>query len=317
MSTTDQKHCPSCGTHVNAMARFCKNCAFDFATIPSPEADAATDPTLVTSNPRSQRPLLIAIGIVVVVTIGVLGFWLYKKRTVPSAVVPVASASSMMSQPAVQVENKILSNQSLTDNDTAGLSAQELRILRNVHFARYGRKYERPGLGEYFSTRPWYQPNDGFNENVLTDLDKENIKVIQAAEDRITVAQSRNWDTFWPMLREAVQNKERAKLTRLMPSNFEYDCCALSDENNNGDSRDDAFRWWSKPEVNGWATLNNTLSSGAVDLTAWQSGENRKTKIAPPAANRDRYGDWFALCELREDGRWYFVMFLVPEADHE
>jgi len=318
MSTTNQIACPACGTSVNATARFCKNCAFDLGNIPA----AVIDPVAVTPSSKSSLPIiiggLIAGGLLLILVIGVLGVWLYKRKSSVAAApapAPVASSTSVSSR-SVQAEDKILRNEALNDADVSGLSLNELRILRNVHFARYGRKYERPGLGDYFSTRPWYQPRDDFNENMLTELDKANIKVVQTAEDRTIAAQSRNWDTFWTMLREAAERKDRATLSRLMPSDFTFNCCDSYDENKNGDTRDEAFRSWAQPEVNGWAALNRALANGVVDSTVWKSPENKhQQKVAPAAANHTGYSDWIAEFELRDDGRWYFVSFAVPESD--
>jgi hypothetical protein len=318
MSTTNLISCPACGTSVNPTARFCKNCAFDFWSVPaSPEA--AIDPVAATPSSKSSLPLIIggviAGGIILILAIGVLGVWLYKRKSSVAAApapAPVASSTSVSSR-SVQAEDKILRNEALNDGDVSGLSLNELRILRNVHFARYGRKYERPGLGDYFTTRPWYQPRDDFNENMLTELDKANIKVVQAEEDRTIAAQSRNWDTFWTMLREAADRKDRATLTKLMPSDFSFDCCDSYDENKNGDTRDETFRFWAKPEVNGWAALNHALANGVVDSTVWKNPENKhQQKVAPAAANHTGYSDWIAEFELRDDGRWYFVGFVVP-----
>ena len=170
MSTTNPISCPACGTSVNATARFCKNCAFDFWDVPA-TAEAAIDPVAVTPHSKSSLPLIIA-GVIagsmlLILVIGILGVWLYKRKSsvvlAPVAAAPVTSATSVSSR-SVQAEDKILRNEVLNDADVSGLSLNELRILRNVHFARYGRKYERPGLGDYFSTRPWYQPRDDFKE---------------------------------------------------------------------------------------------------------------------------------------------------------
>ena len=321
MSTTNSISCPACGTSVNATARFCKNCAFDFWSVPA-NAEVAVDPAAATPTSKSPLPYIIAgviAGVLVLIlAIGIFGVWLYKRKSSVAAAptaAPVTSGTSVSSR-SVQAEDKILRNESLTDADVSGLSLNELRILRNVHFARYGRKYERPGLGDYFSTRPWYQPRDDFNENMLTDLDKANIKVVQAAEDRTIAAQSRNWDTFWAMLREAADRKDRGTLTKLMPSDFSFNCCDSYDENKNGDTRDEAFRLWAKPEVNGWAALTNALANGVVDSTFWRNPSNKhQQKVAPAAANRSGYSDWIAQFELRDDGRWYFVSFVVPESD--
>ena len=316
MSTTNQISCPACGTSVNATARFCKNCAFDLWSVPaSPET--TSDAVAVAPSSKSFLPLIVTgviAGLVVILAIGILGVWLYKRKSSVAAAAPATAATS--SSRSVQAEDKIIRNEALNDADVSGLSLNELRILRNVHFARYGRKYERPGLGDYFSTRPWYQARDDFNENMLTDLDKANIKVVQAAEDRTITAQSRNWDTFWTMLREATDRKDRATLTKLMPSDFAFNCCDSYDENKNGDTRDETFRFWATPEINGWAALSHALANGAVDSTFWRNPQNNhQQKVAPAAANRSGYSDWIAEFELRDDGRWYFVGFIVPESD--
>lgn len=82
-----------------------------------------------------------------------------------------------------QVEEKILRGEALSSSDIEGLSKNELRILRNVHFARYGRKYESPGLGDYFYTRSWYKPNDSYSDNQINQTDKANIDLILKAEN--------------------------------------------------------------------------------------------------------------------------------------
>jgi hypothetical protein len=303
---------------VNAAALFCKHCAFDFSMIP--EAEITEPAGLITPRRASPKYLLITGALATVLIILVVSLWLHKKNTAQANLIAAAPAplSSVVSDKAIRSENKILGGEAVTESDVSGLTAYELRILRNVHFARYGRKYEKPGLGEYFYTRPWYQPREDFSENMLTDLDKSNIRIIQTAEDQIINAQSRNWDTFWPMLGDAVQKKDRGTLMKLMPSDFEYDCCSLGDEDHNGDTRDDAFRWWSKSDVNGWNELNKALAGGAVAMTAWPDNvKGRQRKVSPPSANQSRYGGWLAIFELREDGRWYFVSFLVPEGDVE
>ena len=76
----------------------------------------------------------------------------------------------------------------MTPTDIEGLPPEELRIVRNVHFARYGRKYERPGLGDYFFTRPWYKPNDAYADGMISSTDKSNIDLILAAEKNSNTA---------------------------------------------------------------------------------------------------------------------------------
>ncbi len=108
------------------------------------------------------------------------------------------SASTLtLSEKGQQIEEKILRGESLSASDLEGFSTPELRILRNVHFARYGRKYDKGGLGDYFFTRPWYKPRDDYNESMITSNDKGNVNLILAAEntaknENVTSANSSN-----------------------------------------------------------------------------------------------------------------------------
>ena len=102
-----------------------------------------------------------------------------------TAAAVTSTPAPTMGDKATRVEEKILRGESLLESDTDNLSAYELRVLRNVHFARYGRQYDRPGLGDYFSTRPWYKPGGGYNESMLTATDKGNINLILAIEGKL------------------------------------------------------------------------------------------------------------------------------------
>lgn len=87
---------------------------------------------------------------------------------------------------AARVEAKVLRGQSVTANDIAGLSRAELRRLRNTVYARHGRIFERMELQQYFDGRPWYKKRDDYTDNDLTPIDRDNINLIRAAEDRST-----------------------------------------------------------------------------------------------------------------------------------
>ncbi|MDW3195268.1 MAG: YARHG domain-containing protein [Cytophagales bacterium] len=59
-----------------------------------------------------------------------------------------------------------------------GKSANELRILRNEIFARYGYIFKSSDLTEYFKTKLWYKPKNTNVDDQLTDIDKSNIERI-------------------------------------------------------------------------------------------------------------------------------------------
>ncbi|MBA3241511.1 MAG: protein kinase [Acidobacteria bacterium] len=86
------------------------------------------------------------------------------------------------STPMERAEQKILNGSTLTRNDLAALSPTELRILRNVVYARYGRTFQTSELQNYFAGRPWYKPRPDFNERMLTVSDRANADLIKAVE---------------------------------------------------------------------------------------------------------------------------------------
>lgn len=74
----------------------------------------------------------------------------------------------------------------LTDADCMGLSKEELRIARNEIYAAYGRMFTSQDLVDYFNSKPWYQgtiPSDQFDDSVLTEIQKANIRTIQSYEE--------------------------------------------------------------------------------------------------------------------------------------
>ena len=74
----------------------------------------------------------------------------------------------------------------LTDADCMGLSKEELRIARNEIYAAYVRMFTSQDLVDYFNSKPWYQgtiPSDQFDDSVLTEIQKANIRTIQSYEE--------------------------------------------------------------------------------------------------------------------------------------
>jgi hypothetical protein len=59
----------------------------------------------------------------------------------------------------------------------------ELRILRNTIFAKYGYKFTSDDLTVHFSQFPWYEGTKASVENELTLIDWKNIKLIKILED--------------------------------------------------------------------------------------------------------------------------------------
>ena len=72
----------------------------------------------------------------------------------------------------------------VTDDDLAGLSKDELEIMRNEVYARYGHIFVNKRLAAHFAAQPDYRP---YFENVsafLSPLERDNVAAIQAAEKK-------------------------------------------------------------------------------------------------------------------------------------
>lgn len=191
------RFCPNCGGAVVEGSRFCRHCGCDLA---APDTSLASNTPQQEANPNTQMPaierpvnksrkvaLLVGGGLLVLVLligVAISASVLYLRHRSQSAQTIANSTPDIptMGQRALQIEAKILRGEALTDTDLTGLSLYELRVLRNVHFARHGRKYDRPGLGDYFATCSWYRPSDDYNENMLTATDKANVKLLVGME---------------------------------------------------------------------------------------------------------------------------------------
>ena len=60
----------------------------------------------------------------------------------------------------------------------------QLRIQRNLIFARYGYKFKSIDLSNYFSKFDWYNPLHDDVKNQLTENDKELIAEITKIENK-------------------------------------------------------------------------------------------------------------------------------------
>jgi len=69
----------------------------------------------------------------------------------------------------------------VSEADLRGKNMWELDIMRNEIFARYGRRFQRADLQNYFNGQPWYTPKylpDKFPTSLLTPMQRENAKFI-------------------------------------------------------------------------------------------------------------------------------------------
>lgn len=125
----------------------------------------------------------------------------------------------------------------------------------------------------------------------------------------------RAWKPFFVAFRAAARRGDREALKKMMVPDF-YFSGGGGDDNGDGDTREEAFQFFSEPYTAGWKALDRALAQGSVPMAAWwERGAKRKyaSRISPPAANIrsniDRAKvDWLAIFEFRA-GRWYCTSF--------
>ena len=73
----------------------------------------------------------------------------------------------------------------LTEDKLTGLSLLELRILREEFYARYGKKFDAPGIRDYFNWRDWYKPAKNQKAIKLNTTEQKNVDLLASYEAKI------------------------------------------------------------------------------------------------------------------------------------
>lgn len=74
-----------------------------------------------------------------------------------------------------------MSERKITHSDISGLSASDLRILRNAIYAMHGHKFKSKDLQRYFASFTWYTPM-GDASYELSKLEQQNVAFIKSYE---------------------------------------------------------------------------------------------------------------------------------------
>jgi hypothetical protein len=76
------------------------------------------------------------------------------------------------------------SDRPLLVEDVENLNGWELKIMRNEIYARHGYIFKTAEMKEYFKTQRWYEPKYENVDDMITKVEKENIKLIKRYETR-------------------------------------------------------------------------------------------------------------------------------------
>lgn len=70
----------------------------------------------------------------------------------------------------------------LSSADLEKLSKAQLRLMRNAVYARHGRTFKSTDLQSLWECYAWYKKNPAYSDDLLTDIDKYNIRLIKMFE---------------------------------------------------------------------------------------------------------------------------------------
>lgn len=73
-------------------------------------------------------------------------------------------------------------NSKLNDEDLKDLDKAQLRLFRNAIYARHGRTFKSEDLQSLWECYNWYEKNPNYSDDLLTEVDKYNIELIQKYE---------------------------------------------------------------------------------------------------------------------------------------
>ncbi|WP_026734438.1 protein kinase domain-containing protein [Fischerella sp. PCC 9605] len=100
---------------------------------------------------------------------------------------PASTISKLPDSTTTANDYAWLSQRLVTDADLDVKDGFELDIMRNSIFARYGRRFDTPGLQKYFDSQPWYRPiysAKKFPSNLLSQIERQNVEYISKYQDR-------------------------------------------------------------------------------------------------------------------------------------
>ena len=84
------------------------------------------------------------------------------------------------------LEDTAMLDKLLTVDQLQDLSRRDLRLVRNMVYARKNRPFKSEMLAQYFyGVLDNYSPDEGYTDDRLSDIDKRNIKLIRSVEDEV------------------------------------------------------------------------------------------------------------------------------------
>jgi hypothetical protein len=178
--------CTKCGQQNNDTTKFCTKCGNALA---KPQQQPVVVPPIAVAK-KNNAPVLVAVAVLILVA-ATAGWYFFVKHTdAKNRIVESTNTSdtTFVTAPASSEQGRFPqgSQKLLTASELAGLSAYDLKIMRNEIFARHGYIFADNDLREYFTRQSWYNPQYADVASMLTDLERSNISLLKRMDENST-----------------------------------------------------------------------------------------------------------------------------------
>ena len=214
--------CTNCGKEIDDASRFCPYCGAsmeieelqdDNNVYEEPRHTYDNSTQYEEGEPSNKKALIIGGIVLLLAVIGVSAYLLGKKDDSPAVIATTEATTeqdtteeSEVTTEATEVTTATTevtteaTTQAANDSsyilpgsdssylgysDIKYLSSYQLKLARNEIYARHGRLFNDAALQEHFNNCTWYDGHispSSFNEDVLNDYEKSNIKFIKKYE---------------------------------------------------------------------------------------------------------------------------------------
>lgn len=169
-----------------------------------PETPTPSQPTVINKKRNFVFPLAICITVIITICITLLAIGWFKdgddadeishKNDVQNAEIDIrendkdlANSDSMTNVYEFDFHESSeyifpSDREYLTKKQLEGLTKDDVALIRNEIYARHGYIFNSEAYKQYFSSKSWYVPKEGFNENMLNPIEKANKDLIVAHE---------------------------------------------------------------------------------------------------------------------------------------
>ncbi len=114
-------------------------------------------------------------------------------ESAPANAAPPAAATAAAAAPAPAAEKscpdklasysgRFADGKALSVKDALAIPADEVRVVRNEIFARYGRSFKSEDLQAHFGKESWYCVDPGFEDSRLSKTDRANVALLKSLE---------------------------------------------------------------------------------------------------------------------------------------